>query len=86
MQELVNDKLSVKTYSSADTMWLHCIVGHRRKRNFMDLVQDLNRFDIIGGKIANDNTNATITAYMAGTFGEIGSKSADDICISLLLP
>lgn len=81
-----NDKLSVKTFLSADMAWLHCIVGHRRNRNFLDLVQNLNSFDIIGGKIANDNTNATITAYMAGTFGEIGSRSADDICISLLLP
>lgn len=42
--------------------------------------------DIIGGKIANDNTNATITTYMAGAFGEIGSKAAVDICVSLLLP
>ena len=81
-----NDKLSVKTYPSADTMWLHCIVGHRRKRSFLDLVQELSKFDIIGGKIANDNTNATITTYMAGAFGEIGSKTADDICIRLLLP
>lgn len=38
------------------------------------------------GKIANDNTNATITTYMAGAYGEIGTKAADDICISMLLP
>lgn len=36
--------------------------------------------------IANDDTNATITVYMVGTFGEIGTKRADDMCISLLLP
>ena len=36
--------------------------------------------------IANDNTNATITTYMAGGFGELGTKQAEDICISLLLP
>ena len=41
---------------------------------------------MVAGKIANDNTNATITAYMAGVFGEVGTKAADDICISLLLP
>ena len=80
------DKLSVRTYSTADTHWLHCVVGHRKKKKFPNVVQQLKDFDIIGGKIANDNTNATINAYMAGTFGEIGSKSADDICISLLLP
>ena len=49
-------------------------------------LNDMVSFDIIGGKIANDDTNATILAYMAGTFGEIGSPRADDICISLLLP
>lgn len=40
----------------------------------------------LSGKIANDNTNATIAAYMALAYGEIGTKSADDMCISLLLP
>ena len=43
-------------------------------------------YDIIGGKIANDATNATIVAYMSGTFGKIGTEDADRICISLLLP
>lgn len=80
------DELSIKTHSTADVQWLHCVVGHRKKKNSLNVVQLLRDFDIIGGKIANDNTNATINAYMAGTFGEIGSKSADDICISLLLP
>lgn len=80
------NKLLVRTYSTANAEWLHCIVGHRRKRYFPEVVQELKNIDIIGGKIANDNTNATITTYMAGAYGEIGSKSADDICISLLLP
>lgn len=80
------EKLSVKTYPTADADWLHCVVGHRKKKNFSAVVQGLKDFDVIAGKIANDNTNATITTYMAGAFGEIGSKSADDICISLLLP
>lgn len=53
---------------------------------FSRLVQDSENYDIIAGKVANDNTNATITAYMAGVFGEVGTESADDICISLLLP
>lgn len=38
------------------------------------------------GKIANDNTNATIVAYMTNTFGQVGTEHSDDICISLLLP
>ena len=49
-------------------------------------MQKLKNYDIISDKIANDNTNATITTYMAGAYGEIGTKSADEICISMLLP
>lgn len=82
----MDDKLLMKIYSAADADWLHCVVGHRRKKYFSKSVQELQNIDIVGGKIANDNTNATITTYMAGAFGEVGTKSADNICISLLLP
>ena len=78
--------LTIKMYPTADAEWLHCIVGHRKTKTFSDVVYQLKQFDVIGGKIANDNTNATITTYMAGGFGEVGTKSAEDICISLLLP
>ena len=80
------EKLSIKIYPTADADWLHCVVGHRKKESFNDVVQGLKDFDIIAGKIANDSTNAMITTYIAGAYGVIGSKSADDICISLLLP
>ena len=78
--------LTVKNYNTANAEWLHCVVGHRKMGAFSNIIQDLQNMDVISGKIANDNTNATITTYMAGAFGEIGTKSADDICISLLLP
>ena len=39
------------------------------------------------GKIADDATNATLTAsYLAGAFGTAGDKEADDFCIRQLLP
>ena len=38
------------------------------------------------GKIADDATNATLTAYLAGAFGTAGDKEADDFCIKQLLP
>ncbi len=78
--------LSIKGYPEADARWLHCVAGHRQKGCFPDMVQELKGFDVIFGKIANDKTNATITAYMAGAFGETGTEAADGICISLLLP
>lgn len=80
------EKRLVRMYSMANAEWLHCVVGHRKSKTFPDVVQELEKFDIVGGKIADDNTNATITTYMAGGFGMVGSESADKICISLLLP
>lgn len=81
-----SEKLLIKSFQTSDADWLHCIVCHRKRDAFPELAQNLKHLDIISGKIANDNTNATITAYMAGVFGEIGSESADDVCIRLLLP
>ncbi len=78
--------LTVCDYPSADVAWLHCVVGHRRNRHFLDVVRQTEAHDVISGKIANDNTNITITAYLDGLYGEIGSARADSICISLLLP
>ena len=81
-----NGEIREKIFPVADTSWLHCVVGHRRKSSFEDIVQECQRYDIIGGKIANDATNLTIAAYMLGAYGTVGSKEADDLCISLLIP
>ena len=78
--------LDVLDYPAADINWLHCVVGHRRNRFFTEEVHNLTHYDVISGKIANDNTNVTITAYLDGLYGETGSENADRICISLLLP
>lgn len=79
--------LNIKIFQTADSEWLHCIVINRSKKlSFKAIATSMNNFDIIGGKIANDTTNSTIAAYMNGLYGEIGSQSADNICISLLLP
>jgi hypothetical protein len=82
----MNADVKIRNYPEANVDWLHCVVGHRKINSFQDVVQELQQFDIISGKIANDNTNATIAAYMALAYGEMGTKTADDMCISLLLP
>lgn len=46
----------------------------------------MDKFDVIGGKIADDTTNAVLAAYVAGAFGAVGSRDADDFCIRQLLP
>ena len=78
--------LNVKIFETADAEWLHCVVAHRRKKLFTDVTETMRYIDIIGGKIANDDTNMTITAYIIGTFGQPGTSQADNLCISLLLP
>ncbi len=82
----MKESLNIFVYPEADIEWLHCVVAHRRKNTFPEIVDKMKKYDIIVGKIANDNTNATIAAYMAMAYGEIGTKIADDMCVKLLLP
>ena len=49
-----------------------------RKKMFIEVEREMARYDIIAGKIADDATNATLTAYLAGAFGTAGDKVADD--------
>lgn len=82
----LNDNLKIKSFETANNDWLHCVVAHRKTQFFAEIKTSMKDFDIISGKIANDNTNATILAYMGNLYGEVGSELADNICISLLLP
>ena len=80
------EELKLFDFPTADSEWLHCIVAHRKNHSFPELVKKMQPYDVVSGKIANDDTNASIAAYIQGVFGEIGSEGADRICISLLLP
>ncbi len=80
------ENLDIKTFETADSEWLRCIVAHRKSGKFAQTITDYKHYDIIGGKIANDNTNATIMLYMSGGYGKVGSLQAENTCISLLLP
>ena len=79
-------RLDVCRFKKADEEWLGCVTGHRKGSIYADDVKQYEKFDIITGKVANDATNATITAYMAGLYGDVGSERAKELCISLLLP
>ena len=84
----VNDVSDISCYyfPTADVDWLHCIVAHRRKRRFFEIRKQLANYDVIAGKIANDDTNTTINAYMSHVFGRMGTPAADKVCIGLLIP
>ena len=83
---LTTSKEQAESFEKADVDWLHCIAAHRKKKMFIEVEREMARYDIIAGKIADDATNATLTAYLAGAFGTAGNKEADDFCIKQLLP
>ena len=70
--------LKVFDFKDADKEWLHCVVGHRKFGSLKGETEKWIGFDIICGKIANDDTNLVITAYIDGAYGEIGSEKADE--------
>lgn len=73
-------------FQQADADWLHYVVGHRKRNTFQDVVMNMRKYDVIGGKIADDATNFTIITYLAGAYGTLGSEEADALCISRLIP
>lgn len=81
-----NDALEQCLFDSADSKWLHCVVGHRKKNTFRELVVSMRKYDVVAGKIADDATNFTIMTYLAGAYGMVGSEEADSLCISRLIP
>ena len=82
----LNHDLSSYIFQSTDKEWLHCIAAHRKKNTFAEVEKQMAQYDVIGGKIADDATNRTLVAYISGAFGKMGGKTADEFCISQLLP
>lgn len=78
--------LSVCEFFDADAAWLRCITAHRMRESYPEVVDAYRSYDVIIGKIANDQTNITLAAYMDGIFGELGSEDAERDCIRRLLP
>lgn len=78
--------LEVHVFEEADVNWLHCIAAHRKKKLFIEVEREMAKYDVIIGKIADDATNATLTAYLGNVFGTVGDREADDFCIKQLLP
>ena len=78
--------LSLYEFETANVEWLHCVAAHRKRSAFPAVITELEPFDLIAGKIANDQTNATLTAYLSGLYGELGSREADEECIRRLMP
>ena len=82
----LNPELALHLFEEAGKEWLHFVAANRRKTLFQEMRKNYEKFDIIGGKIANDRTARTLQLYTAGGYGEPGSEEADNIAITTLLP
>ena len=80
------EHLTEYDFTDADKAWLHYVAGNRDSSFFTDEVESLAKYNVIGGKIANDQTSAALNQYIGFSFGEPGSADADDFCIKKLLP
>ena len=84
---LANDEaIKVRTFPTADVDWLKCISAHRRRGAFESVLAEMSNYDVIIGKVANDQTNNTLVTYLSGGYGPFQSEDAMRICIGLLLP
>ena len=80
------DGINEFDFREADRNWLHYVSGNRRRKFFADEVKALEPFNVIGGKIANDQNAATLNLYIGYGYGEPGDPETDDFCIRKLLP
>lgn len=86
----LNAGIKVYEFNGASKEWLYYISANRRhilKDKLESLIKDdIAANDIVVGKIANDDTNATLNAYLAGTYGAVGEDLSYEIVSSLLKP
>ena len=72
--------LSIKEFTEANQEWGRFITLNRSKKGVP------HKYDIVIGPTANDFTNPTIQFYLSGGVGTVGSDSAIDELVRLLLP
>lgn len=84
------DGIETYEFPTTNREWLWFIAQNRRERLAKQLHDKINpqifRAEITVGKVANDNTNATIIAYLGGLYGNIESTEAVDDAIKRLMP
>lgn len=78
--------LTTHCFDSANIDWLHFVASNRNDFLFHELKKRLSDTDIIGGKIANDNTAMALNAYVNGDYGVPVVERVDKFTIESLLP
>lgn len=79
-------ELFVHCFRTADIEWLHYVACQRKSDLFPKLRRKYRDVDIIGGKVADDDTSAVLNAYVNGVYGEPGTVQADRMTLQLLVP
>ena len=82
----LNPDIAIHLFNAADRNWLHFVASNRRRTLFPDVREQYAKFDIFGGKIADDQTARTLQLYTTRAYGEPGSEDADSFAIKMLLP
>ena len=54
------DGLKSFYFETADVKWLHCIVAHRKDGAFNEIKTSMKDYDVVTGKIANDEISLEI--------------------------
>jgi hypothetical protein len=80
------DDLSTFEFSTTDEEWLHCICAHRKPKLFDGGTAKWDSYEVLAGKIANDDTMTTLAIYLQSGYGEIGSPEAVNLAVSVLKP
>ena len=63
----MNPGIAIHLFNAADRNWLHFVASNRRRTLFPDVRERYAKFDIIGGKIADDQTARTLQLYTTPT-------------------
>ena len=79
-----NPNLFIHYFNEADEEWLHFAACNRSRDLFPELRKKFAIVDIIGGKVADDQTAVTLNNYVSGAYGIPGTERADRTTIELL--
>ncbi len=78
-------KVQTYCFKTTNQDWLFCVIGHRDSK-YKSFAEKWSSYDVIVGKIADDDTSQVINAYLSGAYGLVGSKTATNTAIKMFAP
>lgn len=78
------ENLNVYEFPDTNAEWLNCVIGYR-SHQYKSFAAPFKQYEVIIGKIADDDTSQVINAYMQGVFGPLGSETAVNIAMQRFL-